>query len=118
MAHLVNGDRFLRVRQFGKSVKCGFCEAMNPEGSRLCSVCSEPIEAKKSELTFAARENEFRCPACKEFVTKGSRSCSHCTRPFCRKCFRRIAVQSGHCKTCLAEAGGRPPPNPRRRRRS
>jgi hypothetical protein len=101
LARVDRGEDPEAMGQFGKTVKCGFCEALNPEGKGICKVCGEPLQTKGQALTLAARGDEFRCPACKEFVKRGSRICPHCQRPFCRRCLKRLAVAGGHCRVCV-----------------
>jgi hypothetical protein len=100
LARVERGEEPEAMAQFARTVKCGFCDALNPEGSRLCAVCKEPIGAKQAELTLMARANEFRCPGCKGFVPLKTRACPHCSRAFCRRCLRRLAAADGLCARC------------------
>jgi hypothetical protein len=90
--------------QFGRVVRCGFCETLNPVGEVRCKVCKEPLGTEGDKLTFKLHEDEFPCPQCKGPIRKGMVHCTNCGMRFCRKCRQRPAENQGYCKECAAEA--------------
>ena len=87
--------------EFGRFVKCGFCETFNPAAERRCRVCREPLPRGGGPLEIALRPDEFRCPGCGETNRKGARACGRCRKAFCLRCRRRPAVLRGYCELCL-----------------
>ena len=97
------------LASFGKFLKCGFCETLNPVGTRKCKICNEPLAEKHaSGLHLALRDDEFMCADCKGVNTKGSRSCSQCSRLFCPKCgVKTVTEEDRTCGLCAKRSSYR-----------
>ena len=89
------------LAQFGRRIKCGFCETVNPVNAGRCSVCKEPLNPPDMKLSFAKRRDEFKCPKCTAFITKGERECKRCGQRFCIRCRVRRAIYQDYCKKCV-----------------
>lgn len=106
-AFLADLERVLRdedpeaMLEFGRFLRCGFCETLNPVTEKRCTVCREPLHRGGGPLEIALRPDELRCPGCGETNRKGVRVCQRCHKPFCVRCRRRLAVLRGFCELCL-----------------
>lgn len=89
------------VQEFGKVVKCGFCESYNPAGEKRCKVCNEPLHSGGGPIEIALRPDEFKCPGCGGLNAKGARACATCRKAFCQRCRKRLAVLKGYCHDCI-----------------
>ncbi len=95
------GESPAALENFGRMVRCGFCETANPAAESKCKVCGEPLRSVAAELTLAPRADEFKCPGCQEYVRKGSKSCPSCRKAFCVRCRKRLVALRGFCEFCL-----------------
>ncbi len=102
---VMRGEDPEAMEDFGKFVKCGFCETLNPAGEKRCKVCGEGLHTLGGPLEIAQRPDEFKCPSCGRLTRKGARACEHCGKAFCAACKRRLAVLEGHCELCLPNVG-------------
>jgi serine/threonine protein kinase len=92
------------MEQFGRMIRCGFCETVNPASEKRCKVCHEPLHSAAVEISLQTRTDEFKCPGCGAINRKGSRACAGCAKGFCSNCKRRIAVLQGFCERCMERA--------------
>jgi serine/threonine protein kinase len=98
------GDDPMAMSDFGNFIKCGFCEALNPEREKKCSVCGEKLRMFAGPIELAMFKDEFKCPSCTAFLKKGTRECPRCGMQFCVRCRLRKAELKGYCQLCLPYA--------------
>jgi len=92
------------MEHFGRMIRCGFCETVNPASEKKCKVCHEPLRSVASEVSLQTRTDEFKCHGCGAINRKGARACSGCAKGFCSNCKRRLAVLQGFCERCMDRA--------------
>ena len=97
------GDTPEALRNTGRKVKCGFCEAVMPAKLEKCTVCGSALgAAARGEIALKTGANEVPCPACARPRERRSRVCPHCRKGICSNCLRKIVAREGLCGDCLA----------------
>ena len=77
-------------------VRCGACNALNPEGARFCSSCGRPLTAPP-----------LTCPACNRQNPADARFCSNCGQALqaaapavCPRCGTQSPAGTRFCPSC------------------
>jgi predicted Ser/Thr protein kinase/Zn finger protein HypA/HybF involved in hydrogenase expression len=110
LLRIERGEDPLALGDFGPTIQCDFCDALNPQNARRCKVCNEELAGGDAELELAPLENEFKCANCGSVQPKqdkGIARCGKCQVEFCSVCRVKVAVIQGLCAECLA-AGVKP----------
>ena len=90
------------MKDFGRMVRCSFCESLNPVTEQRCTVCKEALHSQhEGHITFISHPDEFKCPSCRRAVKRGARSCPSCGKALCVVCHHRLAVLQNHCGHCV-----------------
>ena len=95
------GDAPEALRNTGRKVKCGFCEAVMPAKLPKCTVCGTALGAS-GEIALRTGVSELPCPACGRPRERRARVCPHCRRGICGNCLRKVVARDGLCADCLA----------------